>query len=621
MSTLSKSITLSLLWSATQAFADLVTVSIDIGTCGPAGNRELTSPYALPSPTISSDPSAASFTDIATTHSSDSTNVDTSTSGGSGLSLTSTVSLVPYPLSTSGSRTVISSPAATCDPCSNTTPGDTVPAISVAGQTYNITCGAYFDSDLVTTKSANNFQGCLPLCDDYENCIAVTYDKANTTQNCQLLSAISEIFYGAVNFDSAYRSDYKLSSNVVYSTLNGNALTMAAPTVFSVSIATSSSSPISTSSSDASSLSPPFTSSSYSTLPTTSSSVALISSTSAASLPFAPGPVSLPATSQIASAASSIVLAMSSSALYLNSSLGASGSTMSVSADSSLAASSSLSTTAAGSSFGPAASSAQPSTSGVALMSAESTSAAAASSASGVATSGGSPTDTGGSTEPTVESPEPDCGASPPVGNETRYTDYFSETYDIRCGLGINGRNADIDAHADTFIGCLEYCSLLDGCAAVSYIDGNNAFNNNSNCYPYTTFTGYSTGGPATTYSGVNVDGASPGALGSDDLCGAASDNIVNGVFPDQFATCYFIGCGAYMTYGDPYLFATDLDTLEACLTYCSLYNTCIAVDWKGPHIEGDQGQANCVPIASTGTVFSNVASSTQYAASTPCPS
>ena len=116
-------------------------------------------------------------------------------------------------------------------------------------------------------------------------------------------------------------------------------------------------------------------------------------------------------------------------------------------------------------------------------------------------------TSTADSPEPTAQSPEPDCTANPPIGNYTRYIDQFASTYDIRCGLRVDGDRADTATHADSFVRCLQYCSLLDKCVAVTYRDGNNADNDNSNCYPYYTFRGYNTTASTSLHSGVNVDG------------------------------------------------------------------------------------------------------------------
>ena len=131
---------------------------------------------------------------------------------------------------------------------------------------------------------------------------------------------------------------------------------------------------------------------------------------------------------------------------------------------------------------------------------------------------------------------------------------------------------------------------------------------------------GYSTGGPTGVYSGVAVDGASTGDAASLDLCGADSGSLTQGVYgPDTFSQCYFVGCGQYLTPARE-LFATDMTTLEGCLTYCSFYNTCIGVDWLGPHTIGDHAQVNCIPIAATGTISAGAPSATQYALSTTCP-
>ena len=226
---------------------------------------------------------------------------------------------------------------------------------------------------------------------------------------------------------------------------------------------------------------------------------------------------------------------------------------------------------------------------------------------------------TAASTEP-PSYVEPDCNADPPVGNNTQYTDRFAVTYDSRCGLGVEGQSGDVNVHADTFTKCLEYCSLLEGCIAVTYQNGSDAANDNGNCYPYYTFTGYTSANVTSNlFSAVGVDGASQGAIGPEDLCGDGSSTLVQNVFgPDTFGTCYYIGCGQHVS-PQPLLFETDMTTLEGCLTYCSDYDTCTAVQWLGPHKQGVSGNSNCILMAGIMDVSPEAPSTYGYAVSTPC--
>ena len=189
------------------------------------------------------------------------------------------------------------------------------------------------------------------------------------------------------------------------------------------------------------------------------------------------------------------------------------------------------------------------------------------------------------SAEPTVAT------AFCPSNNNTRFTDVFGTTFEVRCGLQVDGNNAH-PAHADTFAKCLEYCDILEGCAAVTYQDGASAVN--SNCYPYSSFRYYSTAGPAGLFSGVPVNGPTTGGGVNNQLC--PQDNQTT--FPDRFGNTYNIGCDQTITGSD--LYATVADTLEGCLTYCSTYNTCVAVTWTG--VTTGNG-ANCYPKSSSGTV------------------
>jgi len=516
-------------------------------------------------------------------------------------------SLVQYPSSTSSSATVsgTSSPATTGDPCAGGSGATGVQATTNNTQTYSISCRALFDSDLLATVDASTFQACLSLCDNYDGCVAVSFQNTLTTANCQLLSAISEIIYGDIDFNSGYRTNYTLSSDVIYVTISGSATITVTPTTSSF---------------------PTVGGLSSSTIPD-------LLSVTAASPSLAPAHASSAA---VAASSSSVLDEASSLASIATASSGtvelsltiSGGSSLAVVGSPSLTAPEGSSTTGEGlpSLTAPGASSSaaigSPSSTAAATSSpaAIESSMASATPATSTVASDSSPTTTGGDTEPTVQNPEPDCQASPQVGNGTKYNDEFAYTYDIRCALGVEGQNADRDAHADTFPRCLEYCSLLEGCVAVTYLDGNNEANDNSNCYPYYSFTGYSTGGPSQVYSGVMVDGASPGAVGNNDLCGAQSNILNNGIFEDAFSNCYAIGCGQYISYRTE-LFATDMATLEACATYCSLYNGCIAVDWTGPHTIGNHDDANCIPIAATDMISSSVPASTQYALATGCPS
>lgn len=228
----------------------------------------------------------------------------------------------------------------------------------------------------------------------------------------------------------------------------------------------------------------------------------------------------------------------------------------------------------------------------------------------GTATTSGGPTPVnggGGGVEPTVNSPKPSCvKSSGYVGNNTKYTDYFGYTYDIRCNLDLQSTPTDHDAYADTFEDCLEYCSLLTGCIAVSFQDPPTIPNKLSNCAPKWSFGGYKTSVTDGVYSGVNVNGASPGTLESQNLCtkdneqGTSYDGIT---YYDDYGTAWTIGCNHTLAISNAAsLSSTVTDTLASCVDYCSDYIICDMVNWTGPHTNGTLDDPNCFPASSNGT-------------------
>ena len=231
----------------------------------------------------------------------------------------------------------------------------------------------------------------------------------------------------------------------------------------------------------------------------------------------------------------------------------------------------------------------------------------AAASASGTATTNGGATAVGDSgAEPTVESPYPSCVQSANyAGNNTKYIDYFGYTYDIRCNLDLQSMPTDNDAHAESFEDCLEYCSLLTDCAAVTYQDPPYHPNNLSNCYPKWTFGGYTPSAADGVYSGVNVNGASPGTLENQDLCTSNNNQgaSFNGdTYYDDYGSAWTIGCDSTLAITDAAALATTVtDTLAGCVDYCSRYDSCDMVNWTGPHVNGTLDDPNCFPASVIG--------------------
>lgn len=227
----------------------------------------------------------------------------------------------------------------------------------------------------------------------------------------------------------------------------------------------------------------------------------------------------------------------------------------------------------------------------------------------GTATTNDGPTavNGGGGVEPTVNSPIPSCvKSSNYAGNNTKFTDYFGYTYDIRCNLDLQSTPTDHDAYAENFEDCLEYCSLLPGCIAVNFQDPPTIPNNHSNCAPKWSFGGYKMSLTDGVYSGVNVNGASPGTLESQNLCtedneqGTSYDGIT---YYDDYGTAWTIGCDNTLAISDAAaLSSTVTDTLASCVDYCSEYITCDMVNWTGPHTNGTLDDPNCFPASSNGT-------------------
>ena len=193
-----------------------------------------------------------------------------------------------------------------------------------------------------------------------------------------------------------------------------------------------------------------------------------------------------------------------------------------------------------------------------------------------------------------------------PNDNNTRYVDSLGVLYDTRCGFQIDGDNAQ-PAHADTFPKCLEFCDLLGGCAAVTYLDG--APSTQANCYPYSVFRAITRNGPDGVFSGIPVGGPTPinAQYNSGDVCVGSN----NGTYTDVFGGQYLTGCNQNILGGPggTDLKATALRTLKACLTYCTHYNTCVSVDFTGFPVQGNAG--NCYPkFAPVGQVVPSIGTS-----------
>ena len=200
-------------------------------------------------------------------------------------------------------------------------------------------------------------------------------------------------------------------------------------------------------------------------------------------------------------------------------------------------------------------------------------------------------------------SPAPVC----PASNNTQYTDFAGTTYNVKCGLQITGGNSYM-AHADTFAKCLEYCDIVGGCAAVTYLDGEAS--TDTNCFSYSTFSSYNSNSATNVYSGVAVNGATTGSISNVALCPGSNQTTIT----DNMGVSYFIGCDQTIQgFGPPggqALASTVTTDLDGCVQYCSDYYTCVGVVFSGyPPAKGSE---NCYPQFSTGAV--SYQAGTQYA-------
>ncbi len=211
-----------------------------------------------------------------------------------------------------------------------------------------------------------------------------------------------------------------------------------------------------------------------------------------------------------------------------------------------------------------------------------------------------------GPPEPTVTTTLSCDKKSNYASNNTKYNDYNGYTYDIRCNLDIKSAPSDYDAHADNFEDCLEYCSFLTDCVAVTYQDPPDAPNNSSNCFPKWSFNGYTTAVADGVYSGVNVNGPSPGTLEDQNLCTANNtqgESYDGTTYYDDFGTAWTIGCDKTLPISAAAVLSnTVTDTLASCVDYCSVYDSCQMVNWAGPHARGTLDDPNCFPASLAGT-------------------
>ena len=220
-------------------------------------------------------------------------------------------------------------------------------------------------------------------------------------------------------------------------------------------------------------------------------------------------------------------------------------------------------------------------------------------------------------TPSTSSSTEPNCPSDTSLANSdnTAYTDAFGVKYTVSCSTGLSGTFAYTGAYTATFSECMEFCSLLGGCQGVTY-NGSAAIGaapatQHGYCNPY-----YSYSGKASQNSSPGLYAAVPvtapasystnpnGALGTPSLCGQNQANqgvgfaVSNTTFTDHFGKTYDVGCGQYEPSGNTNLVPTSVDSIEECITYCSLYSGCIGMQWSQYKA---QGSYNCYPLSAIG--------------------
>ena len=207
------------------------------------------------------------------------------------------------------------------------------------------------------------------------------------------------------------------------------------------------------------------------------------------------------------------------------------------------------------------------------------------------------------STTASGSAPIQTVGGTPacPANNGSYYETVFDNTYVINCGLDLIGTNGDEVFHADSYVACLESCDLLVGCVAVTYSGTGSP--TSTNCYPYYNVTGTQSAGTGSElFAGQNVNGPNTGADTPDDYCDPTSTTNVNQtVINDMFGNNYMIGCDQQIN--ADLLVSVDTTNMEACINYCSISDTCVAIGYTGTHTAGDHNSANCYTFSSNGTV------------------
>ncbi|KAL8830064.1 MAG: hypothetical protein Q9170_005907 [Blastenia crenularia] len=194
-----------------------------------------------------------------------------------------------------------------------------------------------------------------------------------------------------------------------------------------------------------------------------------------------------------------------------------------------------------------------------------------------------------------------------PADRGAHYTDSYGQVYEIHCDEQVNGANAYSAFHADSFEKCVNICEVLGGCAAATY-PGDVIDNTQSNCYPYTDFNYYSQEANTQNLLSARVYNGTTNAQFANSVTLCPSSNGQQ--FTDPIGKTYIIECDRTFNGGTANLFAAVTYTLEACLAYCSLYNTCVGATFTG-YNANDPRNVNCHPYSSVVTNVFTVQSGT----------
>ncbi|KAL8662675.1 MAG: hypothetical protein Q9168_008222 [Polycauliona sp. 1 TL-2023] len=195
-----------------------------------------------------------------------------------------------------------------------------------------------------------------------------------------------------------------------------------------------------------------------------------------------------------------------------------------------------------------------------------------------------------------------------PGQNGSIYTDKWGQQWETRCGQDINGRNSK-SVHADSWEKCLEFADITGGAVGVTYPGGGGDINNALavQCYPYNVFTNWVPNQNPTLCAARPLNLTTGNFFNTVSLCPSKNNEL----YTDSYSRTYQIRCAQLI--GGTNLAGTVTYTFNACVNYCSTYNTCTGVVYTDFDPNNDR-VVNCQPV--TGAGVSTVSAST---ASTSC--